>query len=164
MDNKTQKLMFSSKSDMWGTPQSFFDKLNKKYKFSLDACATKENSKCERFYTIEDDGLSKSWENEVVFVNPPYSNVGDWVAKAHYESTHNNATVVMLIPSRTDTKYWHQYIMDSANKIFFIKGRLKFQNGSTVSTHSAPFPSAVVVFDLGHFRWSGGPTIKTMER
>ena len=164
MDTKTQKLMFSSKSDMWGTPTTFFEKLNRTYKFTLDACANKENRKCEKYYTIEDDGLSKSWRNEVVFVNPPYSDVGKWVAKAYYESTNNGATVVMLIPSRTDTKYWHDYIMYAANKIYFIKGRLKFENGSHKVSHAAPFPSAVVVFDLGRFRWSNGPMVKTLER
>ena len=164
MDTKTQKLMFSSKSDMWGTPGGFFEKLNQKYKFTLDACASKENHKCEKYYTIEDDGLSKSWVNEVVFVNPPYSDVGKWVAKAYYESANNGATVAMLIPSRTDTKYWHDYIMNAANKIYFIKGRLKFENGSHKVSHSAPFPSALVVFDLGRFRWSNGPIINTLER
>ena len=164
MDTKTQKLMFSSKSDMWGTPTTFFEKLNQTYKFTLDACANKENHKCEKYYTIEDDGLSKSWRNEVVFVNPPYSDVGSWVAKAYYESTNNGATVVMLIPSRTDTRYWHDYIMNGANKIYFIKGRLKFENGSHKVSHAAPFPSAVVVFDLGQFRWSNGPMVKTLER
>ena len=164
MDVQTQKTMFSSKSDMWGTPQPFFDKLNRKYKFTLDACANPENAKCEKYFTIEDDGLTKNWANEVVFVNPPYSDVGKWVAKAHYESTHNNATVVLLIPARTDTKYWHDYIMDGANRIYFIKGRLKFVDKNNITGNSAPFPSAVVVFDMANFRWANGPTVKTMVR
>ena len=164
MDTQTQKTMFSSKSDMWGTPQTFFEKLNRKYKFTLDACANAANHKCAKYYTVEDDGLTKSWKDEVVFVNPPYSDVGKWVAKAYHESRENGATVVMLIPVRTDTKYWHDYIMDAANRIYFIKGRLKFVNNNNITTNSAPFPSAVIVFDMGKFRWSGGPTIKTMVR
>ena len=72
MDTKTQKLMFSSKSNEWETPQDFYDKLNHKFKFTLDPCATHENYKCDKYYTVEDDGLSKSWKGETVFINPPY--------------------------------------------------------------------------------------------
>ncbi len=162
MDIQTQKTMFSSKSNEWGTPPEFFEKLNKKFKFTLDPCCTTTTAKCDKHYTREDDGLSKSWENEVVFVNPPYGDIGKWVKKAYDESNQNNATVVMLIPSRTDTKYWHDYVMQS-NAIYFIKGRLKFTNGND-KQNAAPFPSALVVFDMGKFRWVSGPTIKTMER
>jgi len=168
MDTQTQKLMFSSKSDEWETPLEFYNKLNKRFKFTLDPCATHENHKCEKYYTIEDDGLSKSWCDETVFVNPPYGDIAKWVKKAYYESTQNGATVVMLIPSRTDTKYWHDYIMSSASAIYFIKGRLKFKNkviadytGKT-DVSPAPFPSVVVVF--GGLRWSPGPQISTLER
>ena len=126
MDTQTQKIMFSSKSDEWETPQSFFNKLNKIYKFTLDPCSTPESAKCEKYYTLQDNGLSKSWKNEVVFVNPPYGKIKDWVKKAYDESINNNAVVVMLIPARTDTRYWHNYIMEEADSIYFIKGRLKF--------------------------------------
>lgn len=152
MDTQTQKTMFSSKSNEWETPQEFFDKLNKKYKFTLDPCSTSLNHKCEKHYTIEEDGLSKSWKDEVVFVNPPYSKIGKWVKKAYDESANNNATVVMLIPSRTDTRYWHDYIMKFASEISFVKGRLKFYN-KVIADYTgkdklspAPFPSVVVVF------------------
>jgi phage N-6-adenine-methyltransferase len=164
MDTQTQKTMFSSKSDMWGTPPTFFEKLDKEYKFTLDACANDINHKCDKYYTIEDDGLNKSWENEVVFVNPPYSDIGKWVAKSYYESVNNRATVVMLIPARTDTRYWHDYIMSEANKIYFIKGRLKFVNPSTSASNSAPFPSAVVVFHRVKSQFIHYPVIGTMER
>ena len=160
MDTQTQKIMFSSKSDEWETPQSFFNKLNKIYKFTLDPCSTPESAKCEKYYTLQDNGLSKSWKNEVVFVNPPYGKIKDWVKKAYDESINNNAVVVMLIPARTDTRYWHNYIMEEADSIYFIKGRLKFGN----SPNSAPFPSAVVVFDRTRFKWVGGPRVGTMER
>lgn len=164
MDLQTQKTMFSSKSNEWGTPPDFFARLNKKFNFTLDPCCTVNTAKCEKYFTREDDGLSKSWANEVVFVNPPYGDISKWVKKAYEESTQSNATVVMLIPSRTDTRYWHDYIMEGANMIYFVKGRLKFTNHND-KQNAAPFPSAVVVFDSGKFRWiSSPPTIKTMER
>jgi phage N-6-adenine-methyltransferase len=160
MDTQTQKIMFSSKSDEWETPQSFFNKLNKIYNFTLDPCSTPESAKCEKYYTLEDDGLSKSWENETVFVNPPYGKIKAWVKKAYDESINNGAVVVMLIPARTDTRYWHEYIMEEADSIYFVKGRLKFGN----SPNSAPFPSAVIVFDRTRFKWVGGPRVGTLER
>lgn len=133
--------MFSSKSDEWATPQSFFDKLNDEFHFSLDACGNAENHKCERYYTKEQNGLTADWGGEHVFCNPPYSEIDKWVAKAFYESKKDGTVVVLLIPSRTDTKYFHNYIMNRS-EIRFVKGRLKF-NGSK---NSAPFPSMVVVF------------------
>jgi phage N-6-adenine-methyltransferase len=160
MDTQTQKIMFSSKSDEWETPQHFFNKLNKIYKFTLDPCCTKETAKCEKFYTPQDNGLSKSWTDETVFVNPPYGDIKTWVKKAHDESVNNNAVVVLLIPARTDTRYWHDFIMKEAESIYFVKGRLKFGN----SVNSAPFPSAVVVFDRTKFKWVGGPKVGTLER
>lgn len=138
---------YSSKSNEWGTPQELYDKLNNKYKFTLDPCCTKENSKCKKFYTKKDNGLSKSWKNEIVFMNPPYGrDIKLWIEKAHYEYLFNNATVVCLIPARTDTSYWHEYIFPNATKIEFLRGRIKFEiNG--VAKHPAPFPSAIVVFE-----------------
>ena len=132
--------MFSSKSDEWETPQKLFDELNKEFHFTLDPCSTHENHKCEKYYTMEDDGLSKSWVGETVFVNPPYSKIKDWVKKCYEESKY--ADVIMLIPARTDTKYQHEYIFNYAKAICFIKGRLKFGN----QTNSAPFPSQLVCF------------------
>jgi len=133
------ELHFSSKTDDWATPQDFFDNLNKTFNFTLDPCASHENHKCAKYYTKDDDGLSKSWEGETAFMNPPYGReIGKWVKKAYDESKH--ATVVCLIPARTDTAYWHDYCMKG--EITFIRGRLKFGN----SKQSAPFPSAVVVF------------------
>jgi phage N-6-adenine-methyltransferase len=170
MDTTTQKLMFSSKSDEWETPDEFFAKLDKAYSFTLDACATHENNKCEKYYTVDDDGLSKSWKGETVFVNPPFSAIGKWVKKSHDESASNGTTVVLLIPSRTDTRYWHEDIMQGASEIYFIKGRLKFYN-KVIADHAgkndsspAPFPSVVVVFDAGKFRRADGPIVKTLTR
>jgi phage N-6-adenine-methyltransferase len=137
-----ENVHFSSKTDLWATPQEFFDKYDKIFNFEVDVCATKENAKCDKFFTQEDDGLSQEWEG-VCWMNPPYGrDIGKWMKKA-YESSLEGATVVCLVPSRTDTKWWHDYSMKG--DIEFIKGRLKFGG----SKNSAPFPSAVVVFKGG---------------
>jgi phage N-6-adenine-methyltransferase len=134
-----KELMFSSKTDLWATPQNFFDKYNEKFDFELDVCATKENAKCSRYFTIFDDGLSQQWDG-VCWMNPPYGRtIKHWVKKA-YESSLNGATVVCLLPARTDTAWWHDYCIKG--QIEFIRGRLRFGN----SKNSAPFPSAVVIF------------------
>ena len=136
---------YSSKTNEWGTPQDLFDELNKEFSFTLDPCATRENAKCDKYYTEEDDGLSKSWGGGIVFMNPPYGReIGKWVKKA-YEESLKGTVVVCLIPARTDTKYYHNYIFPYAKDIRFIKGRLKFDNGTGVFS-PAPFPSAIVVF------------------
>lgn len=133
---------FSSKTNEWATPQDFFDRLDAEFSFDLDPCTDGLNAKCERFFTEEDDGLVQSWADSTVFMNPPYGRaIKDWVQKAYEESITGDATVVALIPSRTDTRYWHDYVM-KAEEIRLIKGRLKFGDGK----NSAPFPSAVVVF------------------
>ena len=136
------ELMFSSKTDMWSTPQKFYDKLNKEFNFDLDPCATIENAKCDLYFTEEENGLKQDWKGFTVFVNPPYGRViKDWVKKCHDESLKPNTKVVMLIPARTDTIYFHKYIYNIAT-IRFLKGRLKFGE----CTNSAPFPSMVVIF------------------
>lgn len=130
---------FSSKTNEWATPQAFFDELNKEFNFTLDPCADSTNAKCAKFYTQQEDGLAQSWDNEIVFCNPPYGReIKKWVKKA---SEAVGGVVVMLIPARTDTTYFHEYIYNKA-EIRFIKGRLKFGD----SRNSAPFPSMVVIF------------------
>lgn len=137
------KVHYSSESNEWSTPQSFYDRLNKEFNFTLDPCSDGKNNKCDKFYTIEDDGLTQDWGGETVFMNPPYGRaIKDWVAKARSESEKGGTTVVALIPSRTDTRYWHDHIFGVADEIRFIKGRLKFGDGR----NSAPFPSAVIVW------------------
>lgn len=134
---------FSSKSNEWYTPKHVFDSLNARYNFTLDPCATDDNYKCDKYFTVDDDGLSKDWSNDIVFCNPPYGrDIGKWVEKSYVESK-KGAVVVMLIPARTDTRYWHDFIFNKASEIIFIKGRLKFGG----SNCSAPFPSAIVVFN-----------------
>lgn len=129
--------MFSSKTDLWETPQALFDELNKEFGFELDACAIKENAKCDRYFTPEIDGLKQEWSG-TVWCNPPYGRqIGKWVKKA----AESNATVVMLVPSRTDTAWFHDYIYGKA-EIRFIRKRLRFGG----SKENAPFPSMVVVF------------------
>ncbi|MCE4993003.1 DNA N-6-adenine-methyltransferase [Staphylococcus haemolyticus] len=133
---------FSSKSNEWTTPQYLFDELNREYHFTLDPCATYENAKCEKYFTEKENGLLQDWSDDVVFMNPPYGReIKHWIKKA-YEESLNGAIVVCLIPARTDTTYWHDYIFGKAFDIRFLKGRLKFGD----SKNSAPFPSAIVVY------------------
>ena len=132
--------MFSSKSDIWATPNDFFNSLNAEFNFTLDPCALPENAKCKKFYTPEQNGLNQDWSGEIVFCNPPYSEVSKWVEKA-YKEAKRGAKTVMLIPSRTDTKWFHEFIYKK-HEIRFVKGRLKFSD----QKNSAPFPSMVVVF------------------
>ena len=133
------EVMFSSKTDLWSTPQKFYDELDKEFHFTLDPCATKENHKCEKYYTKEEDGLKQSRDNEIVFCNPPYwREIKNRVQKAYF--TRGGVTV-MLLPARTDTSRFHDYIYKKA-EIRFIRGRLKFGDGK----NSAPFPSMVVIF------------------
>ena len=138
--------MFSSKKEDWGTPENFFKELDAEFNFTLDPCADEFNHKCDKYYTKEDNGLLQDWEGETVFVNPPYGKeLSKWVKKCYEESLKKNTVVVMLIPSRTDTKYFHDYIYHKA-EIRFIKGRLKFVEWGGVTRNSAPFPSMVVVY------------------
>lgn len=125
---------------MWETPQDFFDKMNDEFGFTLDVCADAANAKCERYYDEATDGLAQRREG-VCWMNPPYGRqIGKWVKKAHDEALLG-ATVVCLLPARTDTKWFHEYILGKA-EIRFIRGRLKFGG----SKNSAPFPSMVAVY------------------
>lgn len=154
---------FSSQSGDWETPQAFFDKLNKGFGFTLDPCASAGNAKCALYYTEDDDGLQQDWGGHHIFVNPPYGRrMGAWVQKAYSESRKHNTVVVMLIPARTDTKWWHDYVM-KAKEVHLVRGRLKF--GSSAS--AAPFPSAVVVFHSDTMLKSAAapvPNVYSMER
>ena len=136
-------VMFSSATDNWSTPQDFFDKLNDEFHFTLDVCADENNHKCEHYYTKEIDGLGRPWIG-TVWCNPPYGRkIGEWVRRAYISSQIGSATVVMLLPARTDTRWFHDYIYNNPNtEIRFIKGRLKFGG----CKNSAPFPSMVVIF------------------
>lgn len=137
------EVMFSSKTDQWATPQAFFDELNEEFSFTLDPCADEFNHKCEKYFTKEQDGLVQDWGGETVFCNPPYGReIPLWVKKCYDEVRSGGCSVaVMLIPARTDTRWFHEYIYGKA-EIRFIKGRLKFGE----SANSAPFPSMLCVF------------------
>lgn len=135
------QLFFSSNDQTWETPIQLFNKLNTEFNFTVDVCAGVFTFKCKNFYTETENGLEQDWSNDICWMNPPYDQCALWLKKA-YEESLRGATVVALIPARTDTKYWHDYCMN-ASEIRFIKGRLKF--GS--STNSAPFPSAIIVFN-----------------
>ena len=133
------KALLPSNTCEWETPQLFFDALNAEYHFDVDVCATENNAKRERYYSKEQDGLSQQWKG-VCWMNPPYGReIGKWMRKA-YESSLYGATVVCLVPARTDTAWWHDYAMKG--EVEFVRGRLKFGG----SKANAPFPSAIVTF------------------
>ena len=134
-------VMFSSNTEEWSTPQDFFDKLNDEFHFTLDVCSTDENAKCKKHYTKDDDGLSQDWTGETVWCNPPYGReMPKWIQKCA-EHGNRGGLAVMLIPARTDTKAFHEFIYGKS-EIRFIKGRLKFGG----SKNSAPFPSMIIIF------------------
>ena len=132
--------LFTSNTSEWATPQWLFDQLDEEFHFTLDPCSTHENAKCAKHFTQEDDGLSKDWIGERVYCNPPYGRqIGKWVKKASESGTF----VVMLLPARTDTKWFHDYIYGAGGvEIRFLKGRLYFND----QKGRAPFPSMVVIF------------------
>lgn len=135
------KVLFSHSSDEWSTPLELFNRLNDLYFFTLDPCSTDSNCLCDKHFTISDDGLSKDWSFNSVFCNPPYSQISKWVQKA---VSSEFCDTVLLLPARTDTKWFHDLIYGKY-PIEFLRGRLKFGN----SKNSAPFPSMLVyVFNL----------------
>lgn len=162
--------LLTSNDQSWETPQRFFKKIDSTYQFTLDACANENNAKCERYFNEEQDGLSQSWANENVWINPPYcpaqkackldcnkiacekrgkhleKNIPGqiaWVRKAYEEVKYNSCNVaVLLLPARTDTKLFHDYVM-KASMVCFLRGRLQFVGASA----SAVFPSMLVTFE-----------------
>lgn len=139
-----KETMFSSASEEWATPQEFFDQLDAEFLFTLDPCADETNHKCERYFSKQQNGMEQSWSGETVFCNPPYGrSIDKWIRKAVQEAK-DGAVVVMLIPARTDTKWFHELVFPFGH-IRFVKGRLKFGE----QKNSAPFPSMVVVYTQG---------------
>lgn len=133
--------MPQAKTVEWSTPQDFFDKLNEEFSFTVDVASTHENAKCKKHYTEKENGLIQDWNNEVVWCNPPYGKeMPKWIEKA-YNERNKAKCIVMLIPSRTDTRAFHNWIYGIA-EIRFIKGRLKFGG----MNQSAPFPSMLVIY------------------
>lgn len=157
---KGQKVLLSSNSDEWETPEHIISWLAERFNFDLDPCASKENAKCYDFFTKEDNGLFLNWHGRgfrCAFVNPPYSDIAKWIEKCYLES-EKGMTVVLLIPARVDTRYWHDFIFNKAKEIIFIKGRLKFNNHKNPAT----FPSAIIVFKKRLFCMK--PKVKTLEQ
>lgn len=141
-----KKVMFSSDSMEWRTPPEVFNKLNDEFHFTLDVASTDENALCEKHYTEKENGLEQSWQGETVWCNPPYGRqISKWVKKAYTEWTEGDSTIVLLIPSRTDTNYFHSYLYEKA-ELRFLKGRLHFLDECGVESDRAPFPSLVAVF------------------
>ncbi len=137
---------YSSASNEWATPQYLFDALDAVYHFTLDPCCTEKTAKCRVYFTQEHNGLVRNWAPDTVFMNPPYGReIGHWVKKAFIES-RKGATVVCLIPARTDTKWWYDYCTH-AHTIYFFTGRVKFICEGKELPASAPFPSCAVVFE-----------------
>ena len=150
------KALMSSCRDDWETQKALFDELNAKFHFTLDPCSSDENAKCPKHYTLLNDGLTKDWGGEVVFCNPPYSkraNQDAWVKKCYLESLKPQTTVVALLPARTDTARFHEWIKPKAKEIIFIRGRLNFElNGKPLTDkrgrpQPAPFPSMLVIWE-----------------
>jgi phage N-6-adenine-methyltransferase len=128
----------SSKQD-WVTPSNLFQVLDDEFHFTLDVAASRDNAKCDKFFTVDDDGLKCDWGHEICWMNPPYNNKKKWVIKA-YNASLNGATVVCLIPARTNTNWWHDYCMKG--EVRFIRGRVKFDGAK----HGLPQPLAFVIF------------------
>lgn len=136
------KALFSSNTDEWATPQAIFDDLDKEFHFTLDVCANEQNHKCAKYFTKDDDGLAQNWGGHIIWCNPPYGrDIANWVKKC----SEHTGVAIMLLPARTDTRWFHDYIYQKA-EIRFIKGRLKFGGAK----NPAPFPSMVVVFRGGN--------------
>ncbi len=141
---------FSSRMTEWSTPDDLFAELDDIFHFDLDACATSENAKCSKFFSQEEDALCRRWCGRV-WMNPPYGRAIAAFMKKAYEESLKGATVVCLVPSRTDTRWWHKYV--KRGQVIFLRGRLRFGESSS----SAPFPSAIVIF------WGGqlGRSVRT---
>ena len=140
--------LLSSKKMDWCTPKDFFAELNREFNFVLDAAATERNKKCRMCFTPETDGLSQSWDcGGAIFCNPTYGmEIGKWVEKAYIEASKCKHPIVLLIPSRTDTQYFHKYIYRKA-EIRFVKGRLRFTDEKGEAGDPAPFPSMLVIYN-----------------
>lgn len=133
--------LYSNRTDEWPTPGAFFRALDREFCFTLDPCATAENSKCRRFFTREEDGLAQPWWRHRVFCNPPYGpTMRQWAEKC-YRAAEAGALVVLLAHARTDTRWFHDWVYGKA-EIRFVRGRLKFGDGK----QSAPFPSLVAIY------------------
>jgi site-specific DNA-methyltransferase (adenine-specific) len=146
-----QELFSTSGNDEYQTPRSIFAALDREFSFTLDPCSSNGNAKTPKYFTPEYSGLLRAWTGETVFMNPPYSETDKWMAKAYGSARDEGAIVVCLVASRTDTRWWHDFAMKG--EIRFIRGRIRFDGGK----HSAPFPSAIVIFRPSQFKLESWP-------
>ena len=141
---ESRAYMPQAKTVEWGTPPDLFEEFDREFHFTLDPCASVENAKCAKFYTKEDDGLSKSWAGERVFMNCPYGKeASNWIAKAYFESQYAEV-IVGLLPARTDVRWFHDFVYKKA-EVRFLKGRVKFV-GRDGKAGTATFPSIIIVW------------------
>lgn len=151
-------IAFSSASHEWCTPPALFAALDKEFAFTLDAAASDDNALCATYFTKASDALTQTWSG-TVYCNPPYGpGIGAWIAKGYAEA-QAGSTVVMLVPARTETAWWHDYVMRAA-EVRLIRGRLSFINDYDGAGHNAPFPSCIVVFRPGDHT----PVFSAMDR
>lgn len=138
--------IFSSKKDDWETPQYYFDSLNKRFQFTVDAASSESNHKLPRYWTAEDSGLVKPWAGERVFPNPPYGRqMVEWMRKCYTEwSSGQCQIIVALVPARTDTRWFHNFVYKKAD-LEFLRGRLRFEVCG-ISKDAAPFPSMICIY------------------
>jgi phage N-6-adenine-methyltransferase len=134
------KNRFKSTNQEWETPDSIYLPLDNEFHFTLDVAASDINTKCPKYFSEDNDGLSASWWKEVCWMNPPYNQVGKWIKKAYEEYQSHGATVVCLVQSRTNTNWWHDYCMKG--EVRFVRGRPKFKG----CVHGLPQPLAIVIF------------------
>ena len=126
---KGSPALTSERTD-WETPRDLFERLDKFWHFDLDVAASDQNHLCDEYFTKETDGLSQSWSGHRVWCNPPYGKqIADWVRKAYEETRDGTTAVVMLVPARTDTRWYHDYIQGKAAEVKFLRGRLKYTLG-----------------------------------
>jgi phage N-6-adenine-methyltransferase len=167
-DSRTEKTR-----DDWETPPYFFNLLNNIFNFTLDPCSSKDNHLCEKYYTEEDNGLKQDWGGEIAFVNPPYKYIKAWVKKCYQESVKPNTTVVMLIPNRTDTEYWHNYIW-KAHEVWLCKKRVLFlidgkdyfwrlRDGEWKRVKSSPTSGSVIVVFKSYPKKTQYPIFKPFQ-
>lgn len=140
----------TSETDEWSSPLWLYELLDEEFRFGLDPCATSQNALCEHYFTKEDDGLKQPWL-DTSFVNPPFSAIAKWTEKCYQTAVDGQATVVSLVPARTDTRYWWSFTRHA--EIRFLPGRLRFGGAAS----GAPFPSAVVIYRKHLLRYS--PTV-----
>lgn len=150
MKEKDRKVLFSTGNAEWRTPEDLFSRLDQEFHFTLDVASTKENALYEKYFTINEDGLTQSWKGEIVWCNPPYGRgVKYWTKKCYDETRNGCPLVVMLIPCRPDAIYFHDFIMNKASEVRFVRGRVNFKTPEGLSTTKAPFPSMIVIFENG---------------